>query len=422
MNKIICSLEEWDSILDYYRPNGSSKTWYIKELKKMSRPLMWGDWNVLSEQGEMFDKGIFVNIITPHYSNDIQYVEYQNIKDNKHLYIINIYNDGYFQDNYDIGFSTISEKFITDIREGRSKIVLFFVFEGYSGSFGNTDFEVIEKWRLDAGLPENSVVYVNGNLMSNQIVNSKGYGFQARGVHNFEPWNKYYETQVVDFKPVDEKHLFLSYNRQPRVHRIRFAIDLLKQQLFDKGLFSLNSFSYDFDSDTPQEHVDFLKNNSPFIIDERYDLNYNLAVNITKEDYEKTFVSVVTETLTIPNTLFFSEKMWKPIMVGHPFLLLGNQHSLRYLKDLGYKTFDKWFNEDYDSSFDSDTRSRMITNELKRLSNKSIDELQTMRLEMKEVCEFNQKRYKELYQQNYDNGDVSTTISNILKETWETLN
>ena len=383
---------------------------------------MWGDWNVLSEQGEMFDKGIFVNIITPHYSNDIQYVEYQNIKDNKHLYIINIYNDGYFQDNYDIGFSTISEKFITDIREGRSKIVLFFVFEGYSGSFGNTDFEVIEKWRLDAGLPENSVVYVNGNLMSNQIVNSKGYGFQARGVHNFEPWNKYYETQVVDFKPVDEKHLFLSYNRQPRVHRIRFAIDLLKQQLFDKGLFSLNSFSYDFDSDTPQEHVDFLKNNSPFIIDERYDLNYNLAVNITKEDYEKTFVSVVTETLTIPNTLFFSEKMWKPIMVGHPFLLLGNQHSLRYLKDLGYKTFDKWFNEDYDSSFDSDTRSRMITNELKRLSNKSIDELQTMRLEMKEVCEFNQKRYKELYQQNYDNGDVSTTISNILKETWETLN
>ena len=383
---------------------------------------MWGDWNVLSEQGEMFDKGIFVNIITPHYSNDIQYVEYQNIKDNKHLYIINIYNDGYFQDNYDIGFSTISEKYITDIREGRAKIVLFFVFEGYSGSFGNTDFEMIEKWRIDAGLPENSVVYVNGNLMSNQIVNSKGYGFQARGVHNFEPWNKYYETQVVDFKPVDEKYLFLSYNRQPRVHRIRFAIDLLKQQLFDKGLFSLNSFSYDFDSDTPQEHVDFLKNNTPFIIDERYDLNFNLAVNITKEDYEKTFVSVVTETLTIPNTLFFSEKMWKPIMVGHPFLLLGNQHSLRYLKDLGYKTFDKWFNEDYDSSFDSDTRSRMITNELKRLSDKSIDELQAMRLEMKEVCEFNQKRYKELYQQNYDNGDVSITISNILKETWETLN
>jgi hypothetical protein len=91
------------------------------------------------------------------------------------------------------------------------------------------------------------------------------------------------------------------------------------------------------------------------------------------------------------------------------------------LKDLGYETFDKWFNEDYDSKFDSDTRARMIADELKRLSEKSIDELHTMRLEMKEVCEHNQKRYRELYQQNYDNGDVSTTISNILRETWETL-
>ena len=51
MDKIICSLEEWDSIIDYHRPNGSSKTWYIKEMKQLSRPFMWGDWNVFTEQG-----------------------------------------------------------------------------------------------------------------------------------------------------------------------------------------------------------------------------------------------------------------------------------------------------------------------------------------------------------------------------------
>ena len=38
MEKIICSLEDWDSIFDYYRPNGSSKTWYIKESKKLAIP------------------------------------------------------------------------------------------------------------------------------------------------------------------------------------------------------------------------------------------------------------------------------------------------------------------------------------------------------------------------------------------------
>ena len=85
-------------------------------------------------------------------------------------------------------------------------------------------------------------------------------------------------------------------------------------------------------------------------------------------------------------------------------------------------TFDRWWSEEYDSHFDSDVRAKMIATELKKLSEKNLDELHAMRLEMKEVCEHNQKKYKELYQQNYDNGDVSITISNILREAWKTIN
>jgi len=85
MEKIICSLEEWDSIINYYRPNGSSKTWYIKELRKLTRPLMWGDWNIYTESGEMFDIGIFQSIITPYYSKKIEYLQYDKIEDNKHI-------------------------------------------------------------------------------------------------------------------------------------------------------------------------------------------------------------------------------------------------------------------------------------------------------------------------------------------------
>ena len=55
MSKIICSLEEWDSIINYYRPNGSSKTWYLNELKELHRPLMWGMWNIFSEDGDLFE-------------------------------------------------------------------------------------------------------------------------------------------------------------------------------------------------------------------------------------------------------------------------------------------------------------------------------------------------------------------------------
>jgi hypothetical protein len=38
---IIFSLEDWDTVLEYYRPNGSSKSWYLAEEGKLDIPKMW---------------------------------------------------------------------------------------------------------------------------------------------------------------------------------------------------------------------------------------------------------------------------------------------------------------------------------------------------------------------------------------------
>ena len=121
------------------------------------------------------------------------------------------------------------------------------------------------------------------------------------------------------------------------------------------------------------EHYNYLKDNAPFIIDQRYDLDYNLACNITKEDYERTFISLLSESLVDDDTLFFSEKIWKPIMVGHPFILYGNKDSLKYLKSMGYKTFDGWIDESYDDEPDRNVRSIMVVNELKKFENKTLE-------------------------------------------------
>ena len=124
------------------------------------------------------------------------------------------------------------------------------------------------------------------------------------------------------------------------------------------------------------------------------ELKYNLAVNITTEDYERTFISVVTETLVDNDTLFFSEKIWKPIMLGHPFIVYGNQYSLKYLKELGFKTFDKWIDESYDNEPDRDVRSKKIVEEILILNNKTKEELIDIRNEMFEICKHNYDFYK----------------------------
>ena len=417
MDKIVCSLEEWDSVIGYYRPNGSSKTWYLKELKELRLPLMWENWTVFSEQGELFDRGYFENLITPKLLDNIDYQTQVKVGDNPHIYIIHISTHSFFKTNEPIGFSCVSEKYLNDVRMGRAMIAMFFIYEGYSGILGNDDFETIERWRIRSGLPEGSIYYLNGNLLSREIVEGKGYGFHARGIHYFEPWNKY-NGPSVGFNPKNNKNLFLSYNRATRHHRILMASDLISEGLFERGLVSMNKLDYPLPIQTSREVEDYLVQNTPFIIDSKYNLVNNLACNITIEDYESTFVSLVTETLVDEGTLFFSEKIWKPIMVGHPFLLFGNRGSLSYLRNLGYQTYGQWFDESYDDIVDRGERSGKIIENLTKYSRYSIDDLRRIRTEMNEVCEFNRNHYHNLYNQKYYSGDKNTQIKDVLEEIW----
>lgn len=420
MEKIICSLEDWDSIFDYYRPNGSSKTWYIKEAKKISIPHTWGEWNILTEKGEMFKTDFLKGQITPNLCNLIKYTPKEQIKDSSHIYIINIYTNHFFENNKEIGFKCISPEYLEDVRNKKSKILLLFLYEGYSGREDNNDFEIIELWRIESNLPENSIFYLCGNLLSENIVKERNLKFQAKGISYFEPWNKY-RGEMVKFKPINDKYLFLSYNRQYRHQRIRFIIELFEKNLIYKGLISINKIQ-EIPFEVSNDVMEFFSNNTPIIIDTMPDLRYNLAVNITIEDFEQTFISIVTETLVDDGTLFFSEKIWKPIIVGHPFMIYGNQYSLKYLKSVGFKTFDKWIDENYDNEPDRDKRCKMIVNELEKFSLKSLDDLKKIREEMFEVCEFNFNHFKTYYFENYGEIDESKTIKEILSNIWNEIN
>jgi hypothetical protein len=423
MEKIICSLEEWDSILNYYRPNGSSKTWYIKELRKLCRPLMWGDWDIFSEDGEMFSSDFYKGkVCPPIYHKNIEYTTIDNINDNKHIYIINIYNMSFFNDNYDIGFKCISEKYLNDIRNGKSKILLMLTLEGYSGSKSNNDIEIIEKWRLESNLPIGSVYYGCGN----QLLRNNNTGVVTAPILDFEAWNNVKLEKIIEYKPIDDKNLFLIYNRNPRPHRVNFCIRLLKNDIFERGLVSLGDLNYYDDKtyivDPHNEYqFNFLKSNSPFVIDTKPNLFYNLACDVTLSDYERTFISIISETLMDEDTIFISEKTWKPIMVGHPFIMLGNKDALKFLKSLGYKTFDKWINESYDDILDENERRGAIMMELKRLSYLSENQLKQIRLEMNEICEYNQKHFYELYNKKYGTDNINGDISNLIEKIWSEL-
>jgi hypothetical protein len=86
--------------------------------------------------------------------------------------------------------------------------------------------------------------------------------------------------------------------------------------------------------------------------------------------YEKTYFELVTETagaLDGDDSFYITEKTLKPIMMGHPFIMLSTKHFLKNLRGLGFKTFGDFIDESYDECDTVVERVEIISKNLERL-------------------------------------------------------
>lgn len=79
---------------------------------------------------------------------------------------------------------------------------------------------------------------------------------------------------------------------------------------------------------------------------------------------QKALVYVITETVGNYPYAWFSEKTWKSMSSKLPFMLLGPPHSLKTLKNFGFKTFSDFWNEDYDNLPNTYDRAQVIVKNL----------------------------------------------------------
>jgi hypothetical protein len=74
----------------------------------------------------------------------------------------------------------------------------------------------------------------------------------------------------------------------------------------------------------------------------------SLSQIIPTQVYNRTAYTVVAETNTENDWVFFTEKIVKPILARRLFIVLGNRYYLQALRNLGFKTFDSIIDESYD--------------------------------------------------------------------------
>lgn len=117
---------------------------------------------------------------------------------------------------------------------------------------------------------------------------------------------------------------------------------------------------------------------------------------------KKSFVYVITETVAEYPYPYFSEKIWKAVLFKQPFMLVGAKHSLKKLRELGFKTFELFWNEDYDNLDYAADRIDLIVSNLKILSSKNKKEIENMYCDMESILDFNQKYIKIFYKKQLD--------------------
>ena len=127
--------------------------------------------------------------------------------------------------------------------------------------------------------------------------------------------------------------------------------------------------------------------------------------------YTDSWFSVVTETIfDYPHT-FRTEKIYKPILMAHPFVVAANPGYLRDLRNAGFKTFHTLLDEGYDQIDCPHRRSDCIIDTVRAISYSGAAEFWEA---SRDICKYNQQHLVEYNRQQ--RAELPTLLEQYLNE------
>lgn len=118
------------------------------------------------------------------------------------------------------------------------------------------------------------------------------------------------------------------------------------------------------------------------------------------QEYSNFFVEIVCETFYSGETFFPTEKIWRPIALGTPFILQGPVWYIKELKMLGFETFSNWWDEGY-AEDPADHQVVEIKRVIDFLAKLDAKDIQQMYREMKPIIEHNKNLFFNLREQDF---------------------
>lgn len=338
-------------------------------------------------------------------------------KDVKYLYPITLYSSDLFE-KYDS--IDLNEHLVEDVHNKKAKIVFLYVTEGdwgiYQFHFDWLD-TLVERYKFD----NDDVLFLTANLKAKENYTKDKFtiipynffidrldflAIDKVDKHNLNRFENEYLKYINNNKINKKKNHFICFNGIPKLHRLlMFGMIKSNSKLNDTTILSLRN--------TPSNNTNaFYEEVSHNPVDKRiinffkdYDSNTNYSYDtadwdnlsewgnfINEKAHKNTFLNIVTETMCNNESVFITEKTYKPIYMCQPFIIFGNPHSLKKLKEYGFKTFDKWWDESYDEELDLNVRLEKIVKVLEEISSWDFDKCYDITNQMEEILIHNYKQ------------------------------
>ena len=177
----------------------------------------------------------------------------------------------------------------------------------------------------------------------------------------------------------------LCLNATPRIHRLLLLLYLYDAKLFHpaecNSIVSFPGFDYSKSAGFDREYfIKYLKCYAQDLIAKLEELERffplaadntrgkagnHLAFHVDLSHYLNSKISVVTETGWHSDHVRLTEKTLKPLMLGHPLIVLGHPGTSKLIESLGFKMIYPEVQEEIDNETDIQAKCLLIANAVK---------------------------------------------------------
>ena len=350
-------------------------------------------------------------------------------------------------------FECIQPTVFEDLKAGRCVLLIDQTHEGYNAPW-------LWEWFYGSlskyGVSSDNVIYVTGDLLSPDLhsewcdavgipdrdrIKVFGHSIFEEAVLNasLQEWSHEHTTfeEHLQYKTENLDHIkpYNCLQKRVRGHRVWFLRELYEHNLIDLGINTMNAIPRnmlqspqgDFCGDMyfDDEHMDrdTISKLNEFLplMPEQYGHYQTSDIDafsqtdsgkwvtmLNRDILLDSFVSVISEASAQNSQCFCSEKIFKPVVQSHPFMVWGDRYTLAKMKEMGYQTFDNWWDESWDN-LDMRPRLNGIIQVIQGLCKKTPTELLDMYRDMESVLKHN---YNVLYEKSMT--DVRDEIKYIV--------